>query len=142
MKTKKTIYPLVLTLTVSIFLSSCCQQPKADATCDSAPVEIKYVEYPADALKIVATATLKDAAFQSDFEQALKAVVEGTNTEEGNIAYEAHQDVNNPLVYVIVEVWKSQDAINIHNETEHFKAFVAAIGDNAVLSVNTMKKKY
>ena len=141
MKTKKIIYSLVLVLVAGIFLSSCCQQPKGETT--SAPVvEVKYVEYPADALKIVATATLKDVAFQSDFEQALKAVVEGTNTEEGNIAYEAHQDTNNPLVYVIIEVWKSQDAINIHNKTGHFKAFVAAIGDKATLSVNTMKKKY
>ena len=93
-------------------------------------------------LKIVAIATLKDSAFQSDFEQALKAVVEGTNTEEGNIAYEAHQDINNPLVYIIIEAWKSQEAINFHNETTHFKAFVAAIGDKASLSVNIMKKKY
>ena len=140
MKTRKIIYSWVLVLITGISLSSCCQQPKEEAV--SAPIEVKYVEYPADALKIVATATLKDAAFQSDFEQALKAVVEGTNTEEGNIAYEAHQDINNPLVYVIIEVWKSQDAINFHNETEHFKAFVAAIGDKAILNVNTMRKQF
>ena len=144
MKTKGIIYSFMLTIAVGVFMSSCCEkpQPEAVATSTSTDTEVKYVAYPDDALKIVASATLKDSTFQADFEKALQAVVEGTNKEEGNIAYEAHQDINNPLVYVIIEVWKSQDAINFHNGTDHFKAFVAAIGDKADLSVNTMKKIY
>jgi Uncharacterized conserved protein len=46
------------------------------------------------------------------------------------------------LTYVIIESWKSQDAIDYHNETPHFKAFVAALGDNADLTINTIKLKY
>ena len=142
MKTKGIIYSFVLTVVVGVFMSSCCENPKTEAGAVPVEAEVKYVAYPDDALKIVATASLKDSTFQADFEKALQAVVEGTNKEEGNIAYEAHQDINNPLVYVIIEVWKSQEAINFHNETDHFKAFVAAIGDKADLNVNTMKKLY
>ena len=140
MKTKVLFYSFILTLTVSLF-TSCNQQPQQQEAAPATTTSTAEA-YPADALKIVATVTLKDAAFQADFEKALKAVVDGTNTEEGNISYESHKDINNPLVYVIIEVWKSQEAINFHNETPHFKAFVEALGDNADLAVNTMRKFY
>ena len=139
MKTKSIIYSFMLAMVVGIFMSSCCQKSEKTSCCsESAKAECTAI--PADVLKIVATLTLKDAAFQADFEKALKAVVDGTNTEEGNIAYEAHQDINNPLVYTLVEVWKSQEAINFHNGTEHFKAFFAAIEGMVDSRVNTMKK--
>jgi len=139
MKTKNLFYLFILTLTIGSF-SSCNQQAQEQSTTQVAVVP-NAETYP-NALKIVATVTLKDAAFQADFEKALKAVVDGTNTEEGNISYEAQKDINNPLVYVIIEVWKSQEAIDFHNETPHFKAFVVALGDNADLAVNIMKKFY
>ena len=94
----------------------------------------------ANALKIVATVTIKNAADKAAVEQALFAVVDGTRTEEGSISYELHQDLSNPLVYVFVEVWKSQEAIDIHNASEHFKAFVAAVDGKVDLAVNTVKK--
>ena len=139
MKTKGIIYSLMLTMVVGIFMCSCCQKSEKESCCPE-PAKAACTAIPADALKIVATLTLKEAAFQADFEKALQAVVEGTNKEEGNIAYEAHQDINNPLVYVIIEVWKSQEAINFHNETEHFKAFFATIGGMVDSNVSTMKK--
>ena len=140
MKTKGIIYSFMLTLIVGVFMSSCCQKSEKASCCSESAVAECTI--PADVLKIVATLTLKDAAFQADFEKALQAVVEGTNTEEGNIAYEAHQDINNPLVYTIIEVWKSQEAINFHNGTNHFKAFFVAIDGMVDSRVNTMKKLY
>ena len=144
MKTKSIIYSLMLTMVIGVFMSSCCQKSEQKSCCpEQANPEVKCTAYPEDVLKIVATLTLKEDTSQADFEKALQAVVEGTNTEEGNIVYEAHQDINNPLVYVIYEVWKSQEAINFHRETEHFKAFSAATADKVdSRNVNTMKKIY
>jgi Uncharacterized conserved protein len=54
-----------------------------------------------------------------------------------------HQDVKNPLKYTILEGWKSQAAIDEHNNTDHFKAFVKAIeGKVESLSVDIIKKVY
>ncbi|WP_369412525.1 putative quinol monooxygenase [Mesonia aestuariivivens] len=37
------------------------------------------------------------------------------------MSYVLHQDVNNPLKIIILEEWKSQKAIDFHNQTEHFQ---------------------
>ena len=115
---------------------SCAKQ-----CCSSAGIEQKC---PIDenTLMIVATLTVKNEADKADLENALHRVVDGTRTEEGNISYVLHQDINNPMTYIIFEVWKSQEAIEIHNQTPHFRAFVEAVGGKADLSVHTMKKAY
>ena len=93
-------------------------------------------------LKIIATITILKEEYKEDVEKALYAVVDGTHTEEGNISYELHQDIQNPLVYVFVEVWKSQAAIDSHNQSAHFLSFVKAIDGKVGLSINVVKKVY
>lgn len=146
MKSTKTILSVAVMLTIVAFLLGSCSgnQQSREETASTETKEVKQ-ECPMDdpnVLEIVATLTIKNEADKDELVKALHAVVDGTRTEEGNIAYVLHQDVNNPMVYVIIEVWKSQDAINTHNETPHFKAFVAAVGDKADLTVNTIKKVY
>jgi quinol monooxygenase YgiN len=52
-----------------------------------------------------------------------------------------HQDINNPLKYIILEVWKSQEAIDEHNESVHFKSFVSLInGKIDGLTVDVVKR--
>ena len=93
-------------------------------------------------LKIVAKIILKEE-FRKEIETVLHTVVDGTRKEEGNVSYDLHQDVKNPLEYTLIEVWKSQDAIDLHNETAHFKAFVAAIqGKIDGLEISVIKKVY
>lgn len=93
-------------------------------------------------LKIVAVIEIK-APFQEELDTVFHTVVDETRKESGNISYDLHQDTKNPLKYTILETWKSQDAINQHNETAHFKAFVAAIeGKVDSLTVDIIKKVY
>lgn len=93
-------------------------------------------------LKIVAVIVVK-AEYQKELEKVFHTVVDETRKEEGNVSYDLHQDTANPLKYTILEVWKSQDAINIHNESAHFKAFVAAVeGKVESLTVDVIKKIY
>lgn len=93
-------------------------------------------------LKIVATIVVK-AEFQTELEKVFRTVVDETRKEEGSISYELHKDVKNPLRYTILEVWKSQEAIDEHNESAHFKAFANAIGDKIEsLVIDVIKKVY
>lgn len=93
-----------------------------------------------DELLIIANVTAK-AEYKDELMKAFEKVVEGTRKEAGNVSYDLYVDTSNPLKFTIVEVWKSQDAINIHNETEHFKEFVKAVDGKADLDVKTLKQK-
>lgn len=93
-------------------------------------------------LKIVATIVVKEA-FRDDLEKVFRKVVDETRKEAGNISYDLHQDVNNPLKYVIIEVWKGQSAIDFHNQTPHFQELVAATeGHVDSLTIDVLKKVY
>jgi quinol monooxygenase YgiN len=93
-----------------------------------------------DELLIIAHVTTK-AEYKDELMKAFEKVVEGTRREAGNISYDLYVDTSDPLKFTIIELWKSQDAINIHNETGHFKEFVKAIDGKADLDVRLMKQK-
>lgn len=93
-------------------------------------------------LKIVATIIIK-AEYLEDVLTALHNVVDATRKEDGNISYDLHQNISNPLEYAILEVWKSQEAINLHNNSTHFEQFKSAInGKIDGLKVDIIKKIY
>ncbi|MDD2436830.1 MAG: putative quinol monooxygenase [Massilibacteroides sp.] len=139
----KRILLFTVMLTGGLLFTSCNQQQaKTAETTEPAPVVAeKTVELPADAIRIAAIVTLKDAAFAADFEKVAAEVVAGSRAEEGCVYYELGKSTT-PLTYAFIEVWKSQDAINTHNETPHFKAFVKAIEGKADLNVCMMNKLF
>ena len=93
-------------------------------------------------LKIVATIVVKEK-FKQDVLKAFHNVVDGTRQEEGNVSYELHEDTTNPLKYIILEVWKSDKAIDLHNESAHFNEFKNAIdGKVDSLSIDIIRKVY
>lgn len=93
-------------------------------------------------LKIVAAIEVK-AAYKDELVNVLHTIVDATRKEEGNISYDLHQDTKNPLRYTILEVWKDQQAIDLHNASDHFQTFVAAIdGKIENLAVDVIKQVY
>ncbi len=95
-----------------------------------------------DNLKIIATVVAKTES-KEEILQSLKKVTDATRTEEGNISYTLHADVNNPLKFTIFEVWKSQAAIDIHNETPHFLAFKDSLdGKIESLTIDVISEIY
>lgn len=93
-------------------------------------------------LKIVAVITVK-TEFKAELEKVFRTVVDETRKESGNVSYDLHQDSQNPLKYTILEVWKSQTAIDEHNASAHFKAFVSAVdGKIDSLTVDVIKQIY
>lgn len=93
-------------------------------------------------LKIVASITIKEE-YKNEVVDVLHTVVEETRKEEGNVSYDLHIDVKNPLKYIIIEAWQSDKAIELHNGSKHFQAFVKSIeGKVEELAVDTIKFVY
>jgi len=94
-----------------------------------------------DTLTIVATITVKPE-YKDDVLKAIKTVVDATRKESGNISYNVFENVKNPLKFVFIEKWKSQDAIDSHNKSAHFNDFVKAVEGKATLEANTLKQRF
>jgi quinol monooxygenase YgiN len=94
-----------------------------------------------ETLTIVATVTVKPE-FKDDVLKAVKAVVDATRKESGNIFYDVFEDISNPLKFVFIETWKSQEAIDSHNKSAHFNDFVKAVDGKVTLEVGILKQKF
>jgi len=56
-----------------------------------------------------------------------KTMVENSNTEQGCSIYKLYQEVGNPQSFIFYEVYEHQDAVDLHNSTSYFKAFIKNI---------------
>lgn len=93
-------------------------------------------------LKIIATIIVK-AEYEKEVLTAFHNVVDATRKEEGNISYDLHKNITTPSEYTILEVWKSQEAIDLHNASIHFDQFKKAInGKIDSLKVDVIKQLY
>ena len=70
-------------------------------------------------IKIVAVSTLKPGVLQ-DYLQAAAELIEKSNQEEGCISYQIYQDKNDETKVAMLEEWKDEEAIELHNNSEHF----------------------
>jgi quinol monooxygenase YgiN len=52
-----------------------------------------------------------------------------TRKEPGCIAYNLHQDNQDPAVFIFYETWENPACLDRHMDTEHFKSYVQAVGD-------------
>ena len=67
-------------------------------------------------------------------EEAFGACARGTHAEEGCLAYALHVDNANPLHFVLLERWRSQEDLDAHMTTPHVAdlfAFAGAEGNLA-----------
>jgi quinol monooxygenase YgiN len=78
-----------------------------------------------DELKIVAIMTVKPEAIKNIL-PIFQTLVQGSQEEDGCISYNLHRDINDSTKFVMLEEWKSQAAIDFHNNTEHYNAFKEA----------------
>ena len=82
-----------------------------------------YQERNIPMIKIVSRNIIKEGELDH-VKEILKELVQKSAAEEGNVFYTLNQDINEPNVLTFIECWKDQDAINIHNATEHFQRIV------------------
>lgn len=60
-----------------------------------------------------------------------KTMVENSNSEQGCLIYKLYQEVGNPQSFIFYEVYESQDAVNVHNASGHFQAFIEQVPELA-----------
>lgn len=90
-------------------------------------------------VRIVATLVVK-AEYKDSVYEALKEVIAPSRQEAGNISYELHQDLANDNTYVFFEKWQSQQAVDTHNQSEHFKTLLSKIDNKLdLLDIKLLK---
>ena len=78
--------------------------------------------------QIAVTAILKPIEGQEEAVlRVLQEVLMGSRAEDGNIQYDVHQSIEDST-FVIYEVWKDQQAIETHINSEHYETYRQDIG--------------
>ncbi|WP_309646494.1 putative quinol monooxygenase [Phenylobacterium sp.] len=77
---------------------------------------------------VVATLKVQDGK-QGEFEAIFTDLAAQVRTNEpGNIFYQLTKSRTDPTVYKVLELYKDQDALSSHGQTDYFKAAGAKMG--------------
>ncbi|KRE42394.1 putative quinol monooxygenase [Knoellia sp. Soil729] len=79
-------------------------------------------------LHVVATIPVKPEHVEA-MRGPLTQLAEATRQESGCVAYDLYESAAAPGVFVTVERWTDQDALDAHMRTPHVAAAFAAAGD-------------
>ncbi|WP_206244865.1 putative quinol monooxygenase [Novosphingobium terrae] len=60
-------------------------------------------------------------------EAVIRPCVEASRQEAGCRYYTAHTDSTRPGLFVFIERWADQAALDAHTRTEHFQALIAGV---------------
>lgn len=77
-------------------------------------------------IKIIATLLVK-SQYRHELNDEFQKIIQASRKEKGNISYNLHEALDNPNKLVFIENWESQYAIDEHNKSLHFEAFIKAI---------------
>ena len=86
---------------------------------------------------ITATIVLKGDKVD-DFIKTAKSMIKSSNEEPGCESYMFYQDPYSKTRFIAVEFWKDQAAIDLHNNSDHFKTFIQTIGDWQTIQNNCL----
>lgn len=62
---------------------------------------------------------------EAEFLESVQELIETSRAESGNVSYKLLKDTGKDDTYLMVEQWKDQEAVEAHNASSHFQAFVA-----------------
>lgn len=117
---------VLLSLFVGVLTFAGCNQKTIPDHDNTIVVKTDVIEErTGDELRIVAIMNVKPDAVEKIL-PIFQPLVTGSQEEDGCIFYNLHQDINDSTRFVMIEEWKSQEAIDFHNNTEHYKAFKKA----------------
>ena len=57
---------------------------------------------------------------KEEFIKIAKLMIEGSQKEAGNIEYNLYDEMNEANTVAFIEKWKDQEALDIHEKTQHF----------------------
>ena len=87
-------------------------------------------------IKVVAKLKVKSENLET-FINLAKTLIEKSRAESGNISYTLNQHLAEPTTVAFIETWKDQEAIDIHNATEHYTTIfpkLMALSDPEILA--------
>ncbi|WHY68081.1 putative quinol monooxygenase [Neobacillus sp. SuZ13] len=77
---------------------------------------------------IIIHAKLKvNASYREIFLEEARLVTKPSQAESGNISYQYYENPEEANSFIFVEKWKDEEAIQLHEETPHFKRFINAV---------------
>ena len=77
-------------------------------------------------VRVIASLVAKPE-FIDAVKEAVHLVIEPSREEKGNLQYDLHAESGQKGSFVFFERWASDDALEKHNKTAHFKEFVKSI---------------
>ncbi|WP_165044889.1 putative quinol monooxygenase [Adlercreutzia sp. ZJ138] len=78
-------------------------------------------------VKVVASHVVRESQID-EFVETGKQMIQISQNDAGNVHYTLNRNVQNPNVFVILEMWESQEALAAHMETSHFKKYAPLMG--------------
>jgi quinol monooxygenase YgiN len=54
----------------------------------------------------------------------LKSTIKETKEEDGCLMYEVFQTKSNPVEFIVIDSWESEEALTSHCETAHYSHFI------------------
>ena len=78
-------------------------------------------------LTVIARAKAKPGR-EGDVEKELRRCVGPTHKEAGCLRYAIHRGADDPQTFVVVERWKSKEALDEHLRSEHVQKLFSAMG--------------
>ncbi|KRG08310.1 putative quinol monooxygenase [Staphylococcus sp. NAM3COL9] len=64
-----------------------------------------------------------DPSKREQYLALVEPLVLGANKEEGSLYYEHFERTDEPNTFAFIEQYENEEAVEVHNNTEHFKNF-------------------
>lgn len=92
-------------------------------------------------ITIVAKKIIKQGKVE-EFKALVEELINESRKEEGCIAYNLYEDINNPNILTFIEEWRSEEDIKLHNKSEHYTNIVPKGADfqEGKTEINLYKK--
>lgn len=74
-------------------------------------------------IKIIAKSVVKKGE-ETTFMNLAKELIEKSRIEKGCFSYDLYEDIDHPGIFVLIEEWKDEDAVQLHNQSDHSKKIV------------------
>lgn len=79
-------------------------------------------------LTVVAKAVVKKDKLE-EFKKYADEIIKETRKEEGNASYHLYEDVKESNILTFIELWKSEEDLQKHFESKHFKEILPKMGE-------------
>jgi quinol monooxygenase YgiN len=96
-----------------------CPHPSHPKDCDK-PSDTKHCEH-SEQVDVVAILRIKPESIEAA-RPTVEKLIEETRKEEGNVRYDWYQDSKEAGTFVVLETFKSLEAFQKHNGSDHLKS--------------------